>query len=54
MKLIDIIVVTVVVFVLFEGFESEFSNPTIFDFIKWFACIFMIISYLYHKRRSVK
>lgn len=54
MKFIDIIVIVVTVFVLFEGFENEFSNPTPFDFIKWVACVFMIGSYLYYKRRGVK
>lgn len=52
MKHIDIIVISVTVFVLFEGFENEFSNPTPFDYVKWIACIFMIVSYLYKKRRK--
>lgn len=54
MKLIDIIVIVVTAFVLFEGFESEFSNPTSFDIIKWICCLIMIGSYIYCKKRGDK
>lgn len=52
MKLIDIIVTVVTLFVLIDGFESEFSNPTLFDLFKWISCIIMIICYLVYKKKG--
>lgn len=52
MKFIDIIVIISTIFILIEGFEMEFSNPTIFDYIKWFCCILMILSYIYYKKKG--
>lgn len=52
MELIDYIVAGVIMFVLFEGFTGEFSNPTILDFVKWGCCVIMIISYCYYKWKN--
>lgn len=52
MKLIDYIVVSFSVFIIFEGFTGEFHNPTTFDIIKWICFACMIIAYLFYKKRG--
>lgn len=52
MKIYDLIVAGIVLMVLYDGFNSEFMNPTIFDIVKWICCITMIVIYILYKKRG--
>ena len=52
MKIYDLIVAGIVLMVLYDGFNSEFMNPTIFDIVKWICCIIMIMIYILYKKRG--
>lgn len=52
MKIYDLIVSGIVLMVLYDGFNSEFMNPTIFDIVKWICCITMIVIYILYKKRG--
>ena len=45
-----LIVCVLSIFVLIEGFEGEFSNPSKFDIIKWIVTIIMLICYAVTER----
>ena len=48
MKIYDLIVAGIVLMMMYEGFNSEFMNPTIFDIVKMdllhhYDCVLYII-----------
>lgn len=55
MKFIKFIAIVLILIVFIEGFNGEFSNPTMFDIIKWIVCIVLVgiwlIAYVKQNRR---
>ena len=45
-----LIISVLTVFILIEGFEGEFSNPSVTNIIKWIATIIMLICYVITER----
>ena len=53
MKLYRMIFIVLTIVILYDGFNGEFANPTLFDLIKWVAWLFLTITYLiYHRRKN--
>ena len=52
MKLYRIIFIVLTVLIMHDGFQGEFSSPTLFDFIKWLAWLLLMAAYIYHRRHN--
>ena len=49
-NIFDLIVWLSGIVLLIEGFDSEFYDPTVFDWIKWIAYIILVISYIIYRK----
>ncbi len=49
-KIFDIIVLLSAAKILFDGFSSEFAQPTPFDLIKWGCYLLLLICYFIYRR----
>lgn len=45
-KYLKYLVLLVSILLIKEGLDGEFTSPSVFDYIKWIAYIFMIATYL--------
>nr|DAM99821.1 MAG TPA: hypothetical protein [Caudoviricetes sp.] len=52
MKIYRTILVILTVIFLYEGFQGEFSAPSLFDWVKWGAWFFLTAVYFYQRRRA--
>ena len=49
-NIFDLIVWLSGIVILIEGFDSEFYNPTVFDWIKWIAYIILLTVYIIYRK----
>lgn len=49
-NIFDLIVLLSGIVLLIEGFDSEFYNPTLFDWIKWIAYFILVIVYIIYRK----
>lgn len=50
-KLIRCVATILIILLIIEGFRGEFSNPTVFDIVKWICCI-ILVGCLFFQRKS--
>lgn len=53
MKLAKINILLFTIFILLDGFDGEFTNPTVFDIIKWICYIVMIILFINYQKNTI-
>lgn len=51
MKLIRCVYIALLLIIAIEGFNGEFSNPTLFDIVKWICCIILAGCLLFSKKK---
>ena len=54
LKIFDIVVPIAIIRIFIDGFQGEFANPTLVDFMKWGSCTLMVIAYIVYKIKGVK